>query len=195
MHCNTSFSPFLSFETLVILSYLIFADLVRLYKPRLEQFGIGSSGSDFHSTRLKEKPLAEIPELEAYKSGIYILLAFNEDIGFALSQASTYSEAKILGKAARNMIDHEVKFDGRFYDGCVEDAIPPSLLEFIHGINIKSQLRFDASKTDSAMAQFLQYNCYSRYKEGVSAYRHSNERKTPFTIFRYVCLRQDKRKF
>ena len=85
------------------------------------------------------------------------------------------------------MIDHEFKLDGRFHVGCVEDAIPPSLLEFVsmieHGVDIKSQSRFGASKTDSVMAQLLQYNCYSRYKEGASTYRHSKERETPFLLF------------
>ena len=41
----------------------------------------------------------------------------------------------------------------------LNDAILPSLLEFIcmseHGAVIKSQLRFGASKTDSAIAQLL----------------------------------------
>ena len=118
-------------------------------------------------------------------------MAFQKDVGFALSQASNYSEAIILGKAAtilrRHMIDHEFKFDGQFHKGCVEDAIPPSLLEFVciieHGVDIKSQLRFGASKTGSAVVQLLQYNCYSRYKENASTYRHSNERETPFPLF------------
>ena len=38
------------------------------------------------------------------------------------------------------MIDHEFKFDGGFYEGCVEDAIPPSLLKFVcmieHGVDM-----------------------------------------------------------
>ena len=50
-----------------------------------------------------------------------------------------------------------------------------------HGFDIKSQLRFGASKIDSA--QLLQYNCYSRYKEDASTYRHSKERETPFLLF------------
>ena len=68
-----------------------------------------------------------------------------------------------FGKAAkilrRHMVDHEFKFDGQFHKGCVEDASPLSLLEFVcmieHGVDIKSQLSFGASKTDSAMAQLL----------------------------------------
>ena len=103
------------------------ADLVSFYKQKLKQFGIGSSDSNIHSTRLKDKLLAEIPELEAHKSQRDTILAFQKDVGFALSQASNYSEAIILGKAAkilrRHMIDQEFKFDGRFHVGCVKDAI------------------------------------------------------------------------
>ena len=48
------------------------------------------------------------------------------------------------------------------------------------GVEIKPQFKFSAPKTDSAMAQLLQYNCYSRYKEGVSTHRHSKECESPF---------------
>ena len=48
-----------------------------------------------------------------------------------------------------------------------------------HGADIKSQLQFDASKTDLAMAQLLQYNCYGRYREGAATYCHSKDRETP----------------
>ena len=59
--------------------------------------------------------MAEIPELEAHKSGRDVLLAFKTDVGTALSQASNYSEAIILGKAAKilrkRMIDHNFTFN------------------------------------------------------------------------------------
>ena len=121
------------------------ADIVSLYKQRHKQFGKGSSNSDIHSTRLKVKLLAEFNALEAHKSGRDILLAFQKDVGFALSL--TIIKPFVLGKAAkilrRHMIDCEFKFDGRFQGGCVEDAIPPSLLEFVciieHGVDIISQ--------------------------------------------------------
>ncbi|KAK5852481.1 hypothetical protein PBY51_023946 [Eleginops maclovinus] len=96
-----------------------------------------------------------------------------------------------LAKAAkilrRHMLDHKFFFDGTFHEGCFEDAIPPSLLQFVgmieHGADIKSQLRFGASKSDLAIAQFLQYNCYTRHKEGASTHRHSKDRETPFPIY------------
>ena len=72
------------------------------------------------ATRIKEKLLARIPELEANKSGRDIVWAFQKDVGFA----SNYSAAIKLGKAAKilrgHMIDHEFKCDGRFH----KDATP-----------------------------------------------------------------------
>ena len=52
-----------------------------------------------------------------------------------------------------------------------------------YGVDIKSQLRFGAAKTDLAMTQLLQYNCYAAYGEGISNYRHLRDRKTSFPVF------------
>ena len=52
-----------------------------------------------------------------------------------------------------------------------------------HGGDIKSQLRYGASKTDLAMAQLLQYNCYARYRNGVATQRYSKDRETPFPVY------------
>ena len=107
--------------------------MVQLYKQRLEQLGIEKP--DVNSTRLKENLLVEIYELDAHKQGHDVVLAFDEDIGLALSQASDYSEAIILVKTAkilrRHRLDHTSKFDGTFHDGCIEEAIPYSLLQFV----------------------------------------------------------------
>lgn len=102
----------------------------------------------------------ELSELEADKEGRYVLLPFQKDVGFALSQASDYSEAIILAKAAKilqcHMLDHKSKFNETFHEGCIEEAIPSTLLQFIgmieHGADIKSQLRFGASTADPTMA-------------------------------------------
>ena len=120
-------------------------DLVSLYKQRLDQ--LGRKTPDVNSTRLKEKLLAEIPELESIKKGRNILLAFKKYIGAAFSQASIYSKAIILVKAAKilpgHMIDHESAFAGTFHEGYVEYAIPSTLLQFVcmieHGADKKSQ--------------------------------------------------------
>ena len=89
------------------------------------------------------------------------------------------------------MINHKSAFAGTFHEGYVEYAIPSTLLQFVcmieHGADLKSQLRFGAPKTDLAMAQLLQYNCYGtkkcRYREGAATYKHSKDCETPFAVF------------
>lgn len=95
------------------------ADMVTLYRQRLEQLGVETP--DVNSTRLKDKLLAELTELQAHKQGRDVLLAFQKDIGLVLSQASDNSEGIILAKAAkilrRHMLDHKSTFDGNFHKG------------------------------------------------------------------------------
>lgn len=165
------------------------ADLVSLYQQRLQQLGV--KDHNVNSTRLKDKLLGEIPELEAYKKGRDVLLAFKEDVGTVLSKAINYTEAIIITKAAKilrqRMMDHKSSFTGTFNDECVENSIPSTLLQFVsmieHGADIKSQLRLGASKTDLAMSQLLQYNCYTKYQEDGKLLRHSKDRETPFPVF------------
>ena len=165
------------------------ANLVSLYKERLEQFG--TDIPDVNSTRLKEKLLAEIPALETYKDGRDVYLTFKKDVGPVMSEASTYSDAIILAKAAkilrRHMLDHKCKYEGNLHETSVYDSLPPALLQFVcmieHGADIKSQLRFGATTTDLAMAQLLQYNCFAKYKEGAATHRHSRDRETPFPVY------------
>ena len=138
----------------------------------------------FNTTRLIDKLLAEILELQAHKKGRGVLLAFQKDVALSLPKTSEYSDALVMAKAAkvlrRHMLDHQSKFDGTFPEGCVKDAIRPILLQFVrmveHETDIKSHLRFGTSKSDQAISQLLQYNCYSRYKEGTVTHRHSKER-------------------
>ena len=81
------------------------ADLTKIYKERLEQLGVQSS--NVHSNRLKDKLMAQMPELESHRKGCDVLLTFKEDIVPVLSQASDYNDAIILSKAAsflRNQI-------------------------------------------------------------------------------------------
>ena len=39
------------------------------------------------------------------------------------------------------------------------------------------------AKSDIAIAQLLQYNCYSKHREGAAYYRHSKDRETPFAVY------------
>ena len=92
------------------------ADLTKIYKERHEQLGVESP--NVRSNRLKDQLIAQMPELESHRKGRDLLLAFKKDIGPVIPQASDYSDAIILSKAARilrnQMINHMSKFNGNF---------------------------------------------------------------------------------
>lgn len=52
-----------------------------------------------------------------------------------------------------------------------------------HGADIKSQLQHGASKSDLAISQLLQFNCFTKYQEGTEVHRHSKDRETPFAVY------------
>ena len=77
------------------------AELARLYKTRLKLLGGGVSGR-FNNTHLKTRILDQ--DLQAYKEGRDVLLAFSKDVGAALRQANERDfddEAWILSQAAK----------------------------------------------------------------------------------------------
>ena len=148
--------------------------MIRKYHSNILQTNYGTLRKSINHNKTPGRKFKQA--VEAQESGRDILLAFQKDVGLALSQASNYSEATIFGKEAkvlrRHMIDLEFKFEGQFHAGCVKNATPPSLLEFMciieYGVDIKSLLKFSVYKNGSAITQLLQYNCYSIYKEGAS---------------------------
>ena len=57
-----------------------------MYKIRLEQLGADIVGR-IHTSRLKERLLSVLPDLQAHSQGKCIILTFDEDIGSALRKA------------------------------------------------------------------------------------------------------------
>jgi len=55
-------------------------DLQKLYTERLEQLGVFVEGR-VNATRLKNRILAALPDLQAHKQGRDVLLVFKEDVG------------------------------------------------------------------------------------------------------------------
>ena len=74
------------------------ADLVLMYKERLDQLGIESQF--VNSTRLIDQLLSNVPELEACHKGRDVLLAFNCDIGALMVETSKTCDAINLAKSA-----------------------------------------------------------------------------------------------
>ena len=79
------------------------AKLGRLYKTRLKLFG-GDVLGRFNNTHLKTSILAHQQDLQVYREGRDVLLAFSKDVGAALQQAYERDfddEAWILSQAAK----------------------------------------------------------------------------------------------
>ena len=60
-------------------------EIVNMYSDRLEKLGIDHL-STIHSTKLKDKILANVTDLQAHTEGQANLLAFTEDVGLALKK-------------------------------------------------------------------------------------------------------------
>ena len=107
---------------------------------------------------MKEKLLAEISELTILDKMFFL--------PSKMILALLYHKLHIILKLYLEMLQGSKAYDGpRFHIlWQTSYAVPSALFEFVcvieHGVDIKSQLRFGASKTDSAMVQLLQYNCY-----------------------------------
>lgn len=79
------------------------ADLVILYSTRLEQLGVEQHVKP-HSTELKNRILAQFPDLTAHREGRDVLLAFDEEVGPALRKACKIDyddEGIYLARAAK----------------------------------------------------------------------------------------------
>lgn len=107
-----------------------------MYKTRVEQLGASVDGR-IHTSRLKIRLLAVLPDLKAHSQGRDVLLTF--DVGNAIKKACDHdSEAMKLAQAAqvvrREMFDKKFHFDGSFKPGCQQDSVPKSLLALLNMI-------------------------------------------------------------
>lgn len=147
-------------------------ELSRLYSSRLEQLGVNSDGRP-HTSRLKDRLSAQIPQLEADKQGRDLLLAFKEDVGLALQRVnyaeSCDTEGLHLAKAAnivrRHMQELKQSFNGSFDKMCQENSAPsslPCLVMILYGPNTESQSNSTAVQSSLSIAQLMQYNSFVR---------------------------------
>ena len=110
------------------------ADLSNMYTSRLKVNIIGRT----HTSRLKERILAVVPELEEHKQGRDILLAFKEDVAMTIRRAreDCDKEAMYLARAATivrgEMMMIENSFDGSFDQDCQHNSVPESLLLLVN---------------------------------------------------------------
>ncbi len=147
-------------------------DLVKLYSSRLNQLG-AYIPSRINSTRLKERLLNQVPDLQAYSEGRDVMLTFSSDIGIALRNAcnqSYDSEIMHLAKAAKflrqDMLTKQQHFSGSFQSDCNQQAVPDSLLAFMNmlleGPNIKQKSDHVDNSAAVALSELLIFNAVNR---------------------------------
>ena len=172
------------------------AGLVGLYTIRLKQQGV-SLDNRIHSTRLKMRLLASLPDLTAHTEGRDILLTFDQHLGGALRKACDHDgEALYLARAAQivrqEIFDRKFSFNGSFQKGCQQEAIPNSLLALVNmiqeGPNIVHQTQLGTSPSTSSahsISQVLVFNSvkHTRSANATSSTHHSRDRESPLPIY------------
>ena len=145
--------------------------------------------------------------MQAHKQGRDVLLAFNEDIGFALRKAceTDYDdEAVILAKAAkivrRDMFQlPKTTFTGTFEEDCQQKSVPQSLTSLVGmilgGPNIQTQSsNLIETQITLTISQLLLYNCTVRRRQGSTAPYHTKDREPPLAIHLGLLLHAQTRK-
>jgi hypothetical protein len=167
---------------------------VKLYTDRLIELGVDITGR-IHSTDLKNRILANILRLQAYKQGRDVFLSFSDDVGRALRDAclDDYDdEATCLAKAAeiirRDMNGVCSQFDGTsFPQGCQETSVPKLLIALVSmimdGPNITKRDSDEYRQAALSIAQLLKYNSSVRRRRGSTGIQHSKSRETPLPIY------------
>ena len=171
-------------------------DLAKLYQSRLEQLGVRDAGERVHTTRLKNRLLAALPDLSAHSEGRNVLLTFDEDIGPALKKALNHdSDAVLLAKAAqfvrKAIFSQPYTFNGSFQKS-QQEVVPSSLLALVsmilNGPNILQQAEMSAKATTAALtvSQVIIFNSVKHSRSDTSSttnVRHNRDRETPLTIY------------
>ena len=170
------------------------ADLVEMYTSILKDLGADAE-TRAHSTRLKDRILANIPDIRAHKQGRDVLLVFEGDIGLVLKKSCESDfgeEAIILAKTAdivrRDMLTHKAAFNGTFSQCEQEEAVPKSLTTLVgmimSGSNIETQFSNAADvQAKLTVSQLLQYNIIVRRREGSISHYHTVDREPPLPIY------------
>ena len=184
-------------ENDITLNRFKMTNLAQLYEERLKQLGVPVPCRT-NTTRLKEKILTAIPDLDEYTEGARdVYLAFKRDIGLAfqkMCEINREKDAMTLARTAtlirRDLLSNRFSFNGSFDTNCEEDSVPKSLLTLVKmiliGPNIESQKASDSSKRAAlSIAQLMKYTSKGKGNQTSSSARsyHSRERETPLPMY------------
>ena len=183
------------------------SDLAQLYTSRLEQLGV-KLDAKVHTTRLKQRLLGYFTDMQAQKNGRDVLLAFEEDIGTALTKAcelDSDNDAIHLARAAKIVRNHmfgKAKSFTGFPLGCQkESAVSPLLCALVNMILEGPSIKEQSENTTPAalsIAQLLKFNSIKhRRTQGTShsvTVKHMTAQETPVPIYIGLMLHAHTRK-
>ena len=148
-----------------------------------------------NATRLKEKLLAQIPDLEAHRHKYEVILSFKTDIGDILMEATRKdhdSDAVSLMWAAaiirKYIFQVQHKFKGSLLDEQY-DTNPTSLLALVQmilgGTYIEDQTENDTEVKSAAlsMTQLLVFNAMKWCRKDSNVVRHNLDRETRLPLY------------
>ena len=133
--------------------------------------------------------------MQSYKKGRDVLIAFEEDVGAALSKAYEQGNDKeALHIACAAQIVHcqifgEAKPFNGFHERYQEDSVSPLLLTLmdmvLEGPSIKDQMAEETSPAALAISQLLKFNSVKhKWASGTAAFvRHRTSQETPVPFY------------
>ena len=177
-----------------IIPVMKLSDLVKVYRQFLEELGV-SIEKRIHSTRLKNRILAQFDDISSHNEGKEVLLVFQRDIGAAVASAASIDyddEGFILAKAAqilrRDILAMENEaFTGKFTVDCQEAFVPASVNCLISSVMRGGQANVNPNpyyhQSTLTTGQLMMFNTTIRVRKESSSQYRSTQREPPLLIY------------
>ncbi|KAK3926446.1 BRISC and BRCA1-A complex member 2, partial [Frankliniella fusca] len=169
----------------------VVADLVRFYSARLAN-PLGVENDDVpvvHSTRLREKILARMPELREQKAGRDIVLVHcKANVLLVLEREDQDDNANGFLRFVKTLrkctSETHMSFPGNFGVSCEERSVPPSLLSAVTMLLYGFKFRQNCGATRPALtiSQLIMTNFRETMPRG-EIVRHDIKRETPLPLY------------
>ena len=181
------------------------SDLMKFYTECLAQLG-GDTSKRINSTHIKDKLLAQLPQLEAHTCNREVVSSFKEDIGEALLHAckqSSNDDVITLMRAAqivcKDILQRQYQFDGSLVDESYNNA-PPSLTALMQmilaGTNIQKQTAINKgiSVPVQSLTQLVTFKTVKRSRLKTAAVHHNVEHGTSLPLYLGLLIHSKTRK-
>jgi len=179
-------------------------DLKAVYCEQLQQLG-GNTTRNIHSTRLAQKLLQHIPNLEAHHRNFGTVFSFKDDVGDSLLDACHFdpdNEAVMLMRVAKlirkEVLEKKYHFNGSLCDKQYDD-LPVSLAALVGmilgGSNVGQSIDDnEVSTATSSITQLLVFNAVKRGRRESVAVRHNSDHETVLPLYLGLLIHNRTRK-